>query len=127
MRRELGPPVAPNGRSDQLARSNTERLNSLLSARARGRIASPSSHVGLAHGAIGNARATEQRRASAPKPRTLLIYKSSVHAATSVNPAAKASTIGGPHAAAPGRLGGPPTSRTANNAMIDGTHLRRKF
>lgn len=126
-RRESAAPVAPNRRSGQLARSNTDRLNALLSARARGRIASPSSRIGSTQGAIGNGLAAEARSASVLKQHTLPIYKSSAHAASSLNPAAKGSTIGGPHAAVPVRLGGPATPRTANSATLNGSQLHRKF
>ena len=109
----------------QLARSNTDRLNSLLSARARGRVAKLFEPPRIGPRYNRQRAPSEPRSASALKQHTQPIYNSSAHAATSVNPAAKGSAIGGPHAAA--HLGGPSTSRTANSATIDGTHLHRKF
>lgn len=115
----------------QLTRSNADRLRSLLSAEARGRTPRPSNHVRSTDGTTGNRAVGTQPSPNTTIRPTLPVSKLPARAAAGTATTAHAggmdSRIGGPHAAGPGRLGGPIIGRTANSAAIDGTQIRRKF
>jgi len=115
----------------QLTRSNADRLRSLPSAEARGRTPRPSTHVRSTAGTTGNRVVGTQPSPNPTIRPTLPVSKLPARAAAgtaaTAHAVAKDSRIGGPHVAGPGRLGGPIIGRTANNAAIDGTQIRRKF
>ena len=69
----------------------------------------------------------EQRGMSPVVPPKLSVSNNAVRTLPNLKVAPRGSTIGGPHVAGPGRLGGPATGRTANPAVIDGTQVHRKF
>jgi hypothetical protein len=124
-------PVRTQPGVGQLTRSNADRLHSLLSAEARGGTPMASSHVRSTGGTTGNRVAGAQRSANPAARPTLPVSKLAARAApgrgTTANAVGINSRIGGLHATGPGRLGGPTVGRTANNAAIDGTRMRRKF
>jgi hypothetical protein len=111
----------------QLANSNADRLHSLLSAKARTRIAKASSRVGSNDVATGNRVVRGPRSASPMDQPTPPVSKFGARAVASVKLVAKDSRVGPPHAAGWGRLGGPAIGRTPNRAAIDGTQLHRRF
>ena len=115
----------------QLTRSNADRLRSLLSAEARGRTPRASTHVRSTDGTTGNRIVGTQPSPNPAIRPTLPVSKLPAWAAAGTAATAHSvgmdSRIGGPHATDPGRLGGPIIGRTANNAAIDGTQMRRKF
>jgi hypothetical protein len=132
-------------RSAALARSTADRLHSLLSTRARGRIAaSPNRRPGPSPAAAGGSSAAPARelpgrspqgQPKAPIATSFARILPSLPAATSaarVSPspmpaAARGAILGGPRAPGPARLGGPAIRRTANNTGIDGTQIHRKY
>jgi hypothetical protein len=121
--------VRPQRGVGRLAHSNADRLHSLLSKQARGRLANASSRpVGSNGAATGSDGVVRGPRGSNPVggPK-LAVSKNASQATTSAKTVVGESSIGGPHAGRLGRLGGPPIGRTANRAAIDGTQLHRKF
>ncbi len=121
--------VRPQRGVGQLAHGNADRLHSLLSKQARGRLAKASSRpVGSYGAATGSEGVVRGPRGSNPVggPK-LAVSKNASQATTSVKTVVRESSIGGPHAGGLGRLGGPAIGRPANRATIDGTQLRRKF
>jgi len=119
--------VTPQRAAGQLARSNADRLHSLLSAKARERRTAASNPVPSTRGATANRIAGGSRTSSPLAQRTLPASKLPAPSATSVKAVAGSSRIGGPQTAGRGRLGGPAIGRTANSATINGTQLHRKF
>jgi hypothetical protein len=115
----------------RLARSNADRLHSLLSAEGRGGTPRASSHVRSTGGTTGNRVVGAQRSANPAARSTLPVSKLAARAAPGTRTTANAvginSRIGGLHATGPGRLGGPTIGGAANNAAIDGAQMRRKF
>jgi hypothetical protein len=82
--------------------------------------------------ARGNVSAggTASPRAGLQSLATRRLATSPARVRPSVNAMVRGSMIGGPRAAAPGRLGGPAAGRTANNtaaAGVDGSQLHHKF
>jgi len=137
-------PVAPPSAAAALARSHADRQHSLLSTRARGRIAPPSSRRpgpgpaaasgNLASRARGLTGTSPQGLPKAPIATSFARTPPSLPVATTavrVPPSLKAAAAAGPNlgarrAVGPGRLGGPAIGRIANNTGIDGTLIRRK-
>jgi hypothetical protein len=103
-----------------LARNTADRLRPLHPAKARGGVA-PASMLGPDRAAATGTMAARAQglrgatRAGLPAP------------PVSKNAAIRGPIIGGPHAAGPGQVGGPPVGRTVRNTAIDGAHMRRKF
>jgi hypothetical protein len=117
----------PPQRGDVQARSNADRLHSLLNAKAHARLArQPVRPVGSIRAATGGA-GVQGPRGVAP---TAQARPSSVNSAASpaARPAAspRNSPIGGPHAQVFGRVGGPAIGRTTHSATVDGTQLHHK-
>jgi hypothetical protein len=136
--------VTPPHAAGPLARSNADRLHSLHPAKERGRVApNPNRHVGpTAAAASGKVSARGQgvpgassqapptppvATSAAQVPSSLPVATSVARIPPNVTPMVRTSSIGGPRAAGPGRLGGPPTGRTAHNGTISGTQLHHKF
>jgi hypothetical protein len=116
------------GAAARAARDNADRLNSMLNARAHGRLArQPSRPVGTARAV---ARGPEFRgpRDVGPAGQPKLATSNSP-ASPAARPAAtpRNSAIGGPHAQTLGRVGGPAISRTTHSATVDGNQLHHKF
>jgi hypothetical protein len=121
--------AAPRGVAE-LTRSNANRLQSLHRQEARGRVAkSPSRPIGPTRGpaTARTAPARQQSGVSPVVPPKLSVSNNAVRTLPNLKVAPRGSTIGGPHVAGPGRVGGPATGRTANPAAIDGTQVHRKF
>ena len=134
--------VKPQGAVAQAGRSNADRLHSLLNAQAHGRFArQPGGRVGSTRAVTYGPNDVRGPRGVSPAGQSRLAASSAVPASQSkpfasnsaAPPAAKLmstprnSAIGGPHAQALGRVGGPAISRTTHSATIDGTQLRHKF
>jgi hypothetical protein len=114
-----------------LARTNADRLHWLRPAKERGRDAPTSNRrIGptatVASGKV-SARGQGVTSASPQAPPAPLAATNAARVPSSVAPLVRRSTVGGPRAAGPGRLGGPATSQIAHNGTIGGTQLRRKF
>jgi hypothetical protein len=138
--------VTPQGGVAQGARSNADRLHSLLNAQAHGRRARQPSPVGstrrVTHGPdvrglqgvspSGQPRLAASNSAAPPaampsgQPR---LAASNSAASPAARPVAtpRNSTIGGPHAQGSARVGGPAIGRTVHNAIIDGSQQHHKF
>ena len=137
--------VKPQGAVAQAGRSNADRLHSLLNAQAHGRLArQPGGRVGSTRAVTHGPNDVRGPRGVSPAGQSRLAASSSAAAVpagqpklvasnAAAPPAAKLmstprnSAIGGPHAQALGRVGGPAISRTTHSATIDGTQLRHKF
>jgi hypothetical protein len=120
--------VTPQRGVGQTARVDADRLHSLLSARARGRLArQPDRSVGSNRAATAGPGVREPQGVK-PAGRPPLVASNSA-ASPAARPAVipRNSTIGGPQAQGFGRVGGPAISRTIHSATIDGTQasLRR--
>jgi hypothetical protein len=129
--------VTPQRGAGQVARSNADRLHSLLRTQARALAAKPLSRP------AGSGRAAATASAIAPTPAfhgaspvrpTTAVSKIAARAPPSANPpSAKAVTRGslidGLRPAGPGRLGGSAIGRVAaaNRAAVDGAQIRRRF
>jgi hypothetical protein len=97
----------------EIARGNANRPQSMRRQEMRGRVAKSPSR------AIGPTRAAATAIPASARDTT-------VRTLPNLKVVPRGATIGRPHVAGPGRVGGPPTGRTANFA-IDGTQLHRKF
>jgi hypothetical protein len=118
----------PQNAHGPAARSNGDRLRSLLDAQARGRVARPSSPpVGSTRAASGNVVAQGPSGASPALPPAVTAPNVAARAAANQGPASRNSTIGGPRAQGLGQVGGPAIGRPAHAATIDGTQLHHKF
>jgi len=133
-----GGPLAAQREAGQLARSNADRLHSLLRTQATP-AAKPSSRPAAGSRRAEAAGAALTRtpgfqgaaRVSLTQP---LLSKITARGPRSANsPGEKAATrtslIGGPHPAGPGRVGGPAVGQaaTASRAALDGAQIRRRF
>ncbi|MGO9995124.1 MAG: hypothetical protein ACLPTF_21785 [Steroidobacteraceae bacterium] len=114
-----------------LARSNADRLRSLHPAKARGRITPTANRrVGPNPAAASGNLSARGRGLPGASPQGVPappVATSAARAPPNVKAMVRGSTIGGPRAVGPGRVGGPATGRAANNTAIDGTQVRRKF
>jgi hypothetical protein len=123
--------VTPPHAAGPRARSNADRLHSLHPANARGRIAPTANQRVGPHSAAASGNASARGRAlPGASPQALPkspVPTSAARLPPSVKSTFRGSIIGGPRPVGPGRLGGPPTGRTANNTSIDGTQMHRKF
>lgn len=113
----------------QLARSGADSLRSMLSAKPRGRLAKASSRpIGSNRAATGGSSVVRNPRGpnplGGPAP---TVSKNAAHAMASMKAVGGGSSIGHPHPAGLGRLGGSATGRTANSATINGAQLHRKL
>jgi hypothetical protein len=124
----------------QTARSNADRLHSLLNAQARGRLArqpgrggstravthGPDDVRGL-HGAslAGQSKMAVSNGAAPPAAETAGQSKLAASKSTAAMP--RNSALGGSHVQELGRVGGPAISRATHSATVDGTQLHRKF
>ena len=97
----------------EIARGNANRPQSMRRQEMRGRVAkSPSRPIGPTRAAATAVTASARDTTVRTLPNLKVVPRGA--------------TIGRPHVAGPGRVGGPPTGRTANFA-IDGTQLHRNF
>jgi hypothetical protein len=137
-------PVTPPSAAAALARSHADRQHSLLSTRARGRIAPTSNRSPGRSSAAASGNVTARARGlAAARPQGLptspiatsfariLPLQPVATSAVRVPPSLKAAAagrpnLGGPRATGPGRLGGPAIGRIANNTGIDGKLIHRK-
>ena len=118
---------AAQGGIPRAGRSNADRLHSLLSAQAHGRLARQPVRAGSTRGVIRGRSDVRGSQGVSPAGNPKLAAPNSaapspVRLPTPRNPAA-----GGPHAQGPGRVGGPAISRATHSATVDGAQLRRKF
>jgi hypothetical protein len=141
------PRSGAQGGPARAARGNADRLNSMLNARAHGRLArQPSRPAGTARAVArgpevrgprdaGPAGQPKLGKSNTAAPPTAMVA-GQPKLATSNSPASPASrpaptprnsAIGGPHAQTLGRVGGPAISRTTHGATIDGNQLHHKF
>jgi hypothetical protein len=118
--------LPPPRKVGPLARSNADRLHSLLSTKARA-ARLPSRPGGSIRTATGNVAARAPGGASPAHQPTAAAATRAARSATPFRAATPNSTLGGPQVPRPGRLGAPAVGRTAHNASIDGTQLRHKF
>jgi hypothetical protein len=135
------------GAAARAVRGNADRLNSLLNARARGRLArQPSRPAGSARavapgpeargprdvGPAGQPKLGKSNTAAAPtammagQPK-MATSNSLTSPAARPAPNPRNSAIGGPHGQTLGRVGGPAISRTTHSATIDGNQPQHKF
>ena len=109
-------------------RGNADRLNSMLNARAHGRLArQPSRTAGTARAVARGAEVHGPRDVGpAGQPK---LGKSNTAALPAARPAPnpRNSAIGGPHAQTLGRVGGPAISGRTHSATVDGNQLHHKF
>ena len=132
--------VAPRG-VGQAGRGNA-RLQSLLNAKARGRLArQPSRPAGstraVTHGpggpqAVGPAGQSRLAASNTTAPPTAMTPgqpKLAAPKSPASPPSAppRSSAIGGPHAQTVGQVGGPAISRTTHSATVDGNQFHHKF
>jgi hypothetical protein len=124
--------ATPQSGAAHAGRSSANGVLSLQrNGQARGRLAGPPT------GRVGETRAVthgpHESRAQGVTPAAqpkLAASKGTPTPAARLRPTAGNSAIGGPHAQALGRVGGPATGRAtrgATGAAIDGTQLRHKF
>jgi hypothetical protein len=113
-----------------LARSNSDRLRSLLHQQARGLGVKASSRSAQSSRAATTAlvpRIRGSRDASAIVPIKKSIPNDADRVPQSIRVVARGSAIGGPHVAGTGRGGRAARGRTVNNLGLDGTQVHRKF
>jgi hypothetical protein len=114
----------------QVARGNADRLRSLISAQAHGRIAHQSNRrtIGSTRVATEGDRVDRTPRGASPvRWPTRVASTIAARATTSQRVVARGATIGGPHASGLGWVGGPAINRTSHNATVDGSQLHHKF
>ena len=131
-------PAAGQRGAGPLARSNADRLHSLLRTQARPAAKPPS------RPAAGSSRAETTGTALSRTPglqgaspaslSRLAVPRIPARAPRSSNAPTPGALVGGPHPAGPVALGGPAMDRaasrraaTANRAVIDGAQMRRRF
>jgi hypothetical protein len=126
----------------QADRGNADRLRSMLNARASGHLARQRSRpVGSTpgatggpdlHGPQGASQAGQPKLAASTNSAASPAARPAVTPSSAASPAARPATtprnsaIGGPHAQALARVGGPALSRTTHSGTIDGTQLHHK-
>lgn len=110
------------------ARGNADRLNSMLNARAHGRLArQPSRPAGTARAVARGPEVRGPRDAGPAGQPKLATSNSPASPAARPAPNPRNSAIGGPHAQTLGRVGGPTISRTTHSATVDGNQFHHKF
>jgi hypothetical protein len=120
--------VTPQGGIAQAGRSNADRLHSLLSTQARGRLARQPGRAGSTRAVTHGPDDVRGPQGVSPAGQPKMAASNGVappaarQSSTPKNPA-----IGGPHAQGLGRVGGPAISRATHGATVDGTQLHRKF
>jgi hypothetical protein len=123
--------VTPPHAADRLARGTPDRLRAPHPAAARGRVARTANRRVEPHSAAISGNASARVRglpgASSQALPTRPVATSTARLPPNVKAMIRGSIVGGPHPPGPGRLGGPPTGRTASNTAIDGTQMHRKF
>jgi hypothetical protein len=122
--------VSPPRSADRMVHGSANRPSALRSAEAHGSIAPAAVRRAGPHAAAAGANASTRGRGfpqagpwPAPSPP---VATRATRALPSVK-MVRGSAVGGPHAAGPGRLGGPATGRTAKIAVNDGTQMHRRF
>jgi hypothetical protein len=124
----MPPRSGVQGGPARAARGNADRLNSILNARAHGRLArQPSRPAGTARAVARGPEVHGPRDVGPAGQPKLATSNSPTSPAARPAPNPRNSAIGGPHAQTLGRVGGPAISGRTHSATVDGNQLHHKF